>query len=137
MAVETVSTLVEALQQNRLLEPLQVHELTTLGLKDRFHEPRSLAQELVQRQWLTAYQVHEMFAGHMRDLVLGSYIIREKLGEGPIGTTYKARHVHMRRVVTLNVIREELLAEPGAVERFYREIQAASQLSDPHIVYAY
>ena len=42
----------------------------------------------------------------------------------------------MRRVA-MKFIREDLLADPAAVQRFYREIEAAARLSHPNIVMAF
>jgi hypothetical protein len=70
-------------------------------------------------------------------LSLGPYVIIERLGDNAVGQVFKARHQLMNRLVTLTVVREELLSKSDAVEQFYQEIQAASQLSDAHILHSY
>lgn len=136
MRVDSVATLVNTLRQNRMLPAGQLEEVTQ-DLQGRFSEPRALAKELLDRNWLTAYQVNHLLQGRIADLVLGPYLLLQRVGEGAMGTVFKARHAIMKRVVALKVIREELLTEPAAVDRFYQQIQAASQLSHPHIVHAY
>jgi serine/threonine-protein kinase len=136
MPLDTVASLVDALRQHRLLEPAQLDELTR-SLARRYREPRALARALLERAWLTPYQINQLFQGRLPELVLGQFIILERLGEGPLGQVYKARHQHMKRIVALKVIREDLLNQPAAVEQFYHQVQLISQLSHPHIVEAY
>jgi serine/threonine-protein kinase len=135
MAIDSVKALVIAVKQSKLLEPSQEKELDQL--QAGFTEPKLLAKELLQREWLTPFQATQIFQGGGKDLVLGAYVILARTGDGVLGPTYKARHRRMNRLVALKVIRAELLAKPEAVERFYQETQIVSQLSDPHIVHAY
>jgi serine/threonine-protein kinase len=136
MGIESVSNFVDMLGRCRLLEPTQFDELTR-ALQPRFREAQPLAKELLQRGWLTPYQVNQLFQGRGGDLVLGSYVLLERLGEGGMGQVYKARHRRLGRLVALKLIRKERLANPAAVLRFHREIQAAAQLAHPNIVMAY
>jgi serine/threonine protein kinase len=136
MPIDTVDTLVHTLGRFRLLEPAQYEELTRL-LQSNYTEPLTLSKELVLRGWLTPYQVSQLFQAQDRQLVLGPYILLEKISEGVMGDVFKARHQHMKRIVALQVIRADLLRNPEAVERFYQEVQAASQLSHPHLVASY
>src|SRR5438105_626646 len=109
MALNT--PLVSSLHESRLLTPEQLHELSR-DLQARFPEQRALARELVQRGWLTPFQVNQLFQGRAGELVLGSYVLLERLGEGGMGTVFKARHVQLSRVVALKVIRKERVANP-------------------------
>lgn len=65
------------------------------------------------------------------------YLILRELGRGGMGVVYQARQTVMNRQVVIKVINRSLLEQPGAVERFRREVQAAAQLSHPNIVAAY
>ncbi len=60
-----------------------------------------------------------------------------QLGRGGMGVVWLAEYAMMGRRVALKVIRPGLLARPGAVERFRREVHAAAQLNHPHIATAY
>lgn len=135
MAV-TVASLVESLRQSRLLESSQLDEVLA-DLRGKSSDARVFTQELLRRDLLTPYQANQLFAGGGKELVLGSYVILAKLGEGVMGQLYKAKHKHMNRLVALKVIRPELLARPDAVERFYQETMAAGQLCHANIVHAY
>jgi serine/threonine-protein kinase len=136
MEIGSAANLLEELQQLQVLEAPQLEEVRR-ALNGKSSEPRALAGHLVKKGWLTPFQVNQLFQGRGEDLILGSYLLLERQGEGGMGQVYKARHRRMRRTVSLVVICEELLATPGAVDRFYAEIQAASQLSHPNIVNAY
>jgi serine/threonine protein kinase len=136
MAVDSAANLVQALRQSRLLGPSQLEELTRV-LQPRFADPRALARELIEREWLTPYQINQVMQGCGQDLTLGQYVLLQRLDESILGQVFKARHQHMRRLVALTIVRERLLAQSGAVERFYQEIQAAGRLNHPHIVCAF
>ncbi len=135
MPVDTASGLTDALRRHRLLEPAQLAELEPLS-KARVPRPRALAGELIRRGWLTPYQVNQLLQDRGRDLLLGSYVLLERLGEGGMGQVFKARNWKLVKVVALKLIRKERLDNPDAVRRFQREIRAAAQLDHPNIVRA-
>jgi len=136
MPLDTAVNLVDALRQIRLLEPEQLSELSR-DLLPRFAEPRALAGELIRRGWLTPYQVNQLLQGRGSELLLGSYVLLERIGEGGMGQVFKAKNWKLGRLVALKLIRKERLASEDAVRRFHREIHAAAQLSHPHIIMAY
>jgi serine/threonine protein kinase len=68
--------------------------------------------------------------------VLGEYQLLEKLGEGGMGTVYKARHTKLKRVVALKVMSKRRLGDDRAIIRFEREMEAVGQLDHPNIVRA-
>ncbi len=135
MGTESITALMDTLRRHRLLEPTQLDALVRSRKSDE--SAHTLARDLVARGWLTAYQANQLLAGRAAGLVLGTYLVLERLGEGATGQVFKARHVHMRRVVAIKVIRPELLTDGEVVARFYREIQVTSHLTHPHIVHAY
>jgi serine/threonine protein kinase len=59
------------------------------------------------------------------------------LGSGGMGTVWLAQHRVMGRQVAVKLIRSDLVAKPGAAERFRREAQAAARLAHPNIVAAF
>jgi serine/threonine protein kinase len=136
MAITAVTGLIRDLCRLPLLEKNQQEELQE-QLQKQFPEPRLLLQELLRRRWLTAFQAKEILNGRTSTLLLGPYLLVDKLGEGGNGTVFKARHQHLNRIVALKVVRPELMADKQAVERFYREIEVVSQLSNPYIVHAF
>jgi WD40 repeat protein/serine/threonine protein kinase len=73
--------------------------------------------------------------GTVRDQV-GQYRLLEKLGQGGMGTVYKAQHTLLKRVVALKVIAAERMSDAKAVARFRREMEAVGQLQHPNIIAA-
>src|SRR5262245_45095285 len=136
MPVDSAAALVTALRDSRILGPAQLDEAARL-LAPRFPDPRALARHLIERDWLTPFQVNQLFQGRGADLVLGPYVLLERLGEGGMGQVFKARHRLLDRVVALKVIKRDRLQSDDAIRRFEREIHAAAKLSHPNIVAAY
>jgi serine/threonine-protein kinase len=69
--------------------------------------------------------------------IIGRYEVLEELGQGAMGTVYRAKDPAMDRVVALKTIRSEILSgQQGGEfrERFYREARAAGALAHPGIV---
>jgi serine/threonine-protein kinase len=128
--------LLAELQGYGLLRPAQLAQLRAETLP-RLTTPRDLGRELLRRDWLTAYQVNQLLQGRCGELLLGGYVLLERLGQGGMGAVFKARHQKLDRVVALKLIRKERVANAAAVRRFLREIQAAAQLEHPNIVRAY
>jgi eukaryotic-like serine/threonine-protein kinase len=136
MTITSARELVETLSRGQLLESDQLGELSR-SLSARPGDPLVLARELLQRGWLTPYQINRLFQGHAADLALGRYVLLERLGEGGMGQVFKARETRLGRIVALKVLRKERINKPEIVQRFHQEIQAAARLSHPNIVHAY
>jgi serine/threonine protein kinase len=136
MLLDSSVDLVDALRLAHLLEPQQLDELTS-DLGAHASDPRTLARDLIQRGWLTAFQANLLLQGRGQELLLGSYVLLERIGAGGMGQVFKAKNWKLGRIVALKVIKKERLANEDAVRRFHREIRAAAQLSHPHIVMAY
>jgi serine/threonine protein kinase len=132
----TATAIIDFLAGSALLHESQRDELLH-SLSPRFPELRLLAKELLARQWLTVFQMNRILQGKGKELQLGPHVLLDRLGEGATGWVYKARHVVLRRLVAVKVLREHLLADSEALSRFYREIQVISQLGHPHVIHAY
>lgn len=100
-------------------------------------DAEALTRELVRQKKLTKYQVEQISRGKGKSLVLGNYVILDKLGQGGMGMVLKARHTRMDRVVALKVMSSAAMKSPDAVQRFHREVKAAAKLEHPNIVTAY
>jgi len=61
----------------------------------------------------------------------GRYRIREKLGEGGMGSVYKVEHVRIGKVLALKVLRPDLLKDKRVRSRFHQEARIVSRLSTP------
>ncbi len=115
-----------------LLDAAQLAELPDIA---RHHgTPRDIARALILRGWLTPYQANHLLQGKADALVLGRYILLDRIGVGGMGEVYKARHAQLHNVVAVKIIAQDKVSNPTVRERFLREAEAAAQLSHPNIV---
>jgi hypothetical protein len=68
---------------------------------------------------------------------LGKFEILARLGQGGMGTVYRARDPVLDRMVALKTVAQGALAQGDALPRFRREAQAAARLQHPSIVTIY
>lgn len=95
-----------------------------------------LARELVRQKKLTKFQAEQLSQGKGKSLVLGNYVLLDKIGQGGMGAVYKAQHRRMKRIVALKMLPPSMLKDPAAAARFQREVEAAAKLRHPNIVAA-
>src|SRR5262249_1216191 len=96
-----------------------------------------LIEWLVKQNKITRYQAELLARGSKDGLVLGNYVILEKIGQGGMGSVFKARHRRMNRLVALKVLPQSLSSIPEAILRFQREVEAAARLQHPNIAAAF
>ena len=132
MSPAALTDFIDDLGKYRLLEPRQLEEV--VRLQASFPDARGLARELLQRGWISAYQANLVLTGRGPALLLGSYVLIERIGEGGMGQVFKARNWKLGKVVALKVIRKDRLNNPIAVRRFEREIRAAAGLHHVNVV---
>jgi serine/threonine protein kinase len=95
-----------------------------------------LARELVRQRKLTKFQATQLWQGKSKSLVLGNYVLMDKIGQGGMGAVYKAEHRRMKRLVAIKMLPPEMMKDSLAAARFQREVQAAARLRHPNIVAA-
>ncbi len=100
-------------------------------------DARALAQRLVRDQVLTEYQTRRFLTGKSHGLLVGKYVILDRLGSGSMGRVYKAHHQLMGRVVALKIIAPEIVTNERVVSRFQREMRLVGRLDHPNVVRAY
>jgi eukaryotic-like serine/threonine-protein kinase len=66
--------------------------------------------------------------------VLGDFRLAQKLGEGAMGSVYRAEQVSTPGIVALKVLFPHMARNPKFVERFYREALSMGRLDHPNIV---
>jgi eukaryotic-like serine/threonine-protein kinase len=111
--------------------------LDGLPPENRPDSAESLAKLLFSRKKLTKFQAQAIYQGKTKGLVVGNYVVLDKIGSGGMGHVYKARHKRMERVVALKVLPSAVTKSPDAVKRFQREMVAAARLNHPNIVTAF
>jgi len=94
----------------------------------------ALLSKLSSLHLLTRYQIDTIRRGGAEDLVLGNYRILDVLGQGGMGTVYRAEHLLLRRQVALKVMARSTDMSARLVHRFYGEARAVARLQHPHIV---
>lgn len=67
----------------------------------------------------------------------GPYTIISRLGRGGMASVYRAYEARLDRTVALKVLPDDLLNQPGFLERFEREARVIARLEHPHIVPVY
>ena len=108
-----------------------------LGDAEADRDAQGLARALVQAGKLTKYQAHAIYKDKWQRLVLGEYVVLEKIGAGGMGQVFKARHRRMDRLAAVKLLPASATASAEAVERFHREMKAAARLNHSNIVTAY
>ena len=104
---------------------------------DKRDNAQKIARELVKQQKLTSYQATAIYQGRGKKLLLGNYIILDRLGQGGMGMVLKAQHRRMKRVVALKILSPAITKNADMVRRFQCEVEAAAKLEHPHVVTAY
>jgi serine/threonine protein kinase len=69
--------------------------------------------------------------------IVGNYEIVERIGEGGMGTVYRALDPMLEREVAIKAIRPELAREPQIAERFRAEAKLLARLNHPAIATIY
>jgi len=86
--------------------------------------------------FLSSFMSHVMYGlrQQVRDSArLGQYLLREKIGEGGMGSVYRATHALLRRDTAVKVLPPSRVGEEGLM-RFEREVKLTAQLAHPSTV---
>jgi eukaryotic-like serine/threonine-protein kinase len=136
MSVATATDLiVEVLGDTRLL-PREYYSILINELLPCCDDWGILCQECVYRGWLTTFQAKRLLQGRGRELLVGSYVLLEPLGEGGMGQVFLCRNSRLGNFAALKLIHKRRAGEPASVERFMREVRALGAMRHPNIVHA-
>jgi len=133
MVISSSGILMDTLRQQDLLTPAQLAQLPGL-VQGRCSDARTLAKALLQRGWLSVYQVNQLLAGNTYDLVIGPYFVLDKLGQGGLSSVYKAKHREYGNLVAIKMIKPEVFASPEGRQQFLQEVEAMARLDHENIV---
>lgn len=123
----------------KLVTPPQIQECVNVqrALLQKGQRVPLLGQILLQRGYLDKAGVERIKSYQqmyqISDKIPG-YKLMEKLGQGAMGTVYKAKQVRMERWVAIKVLQPELAANPTIKGRFLQEARASARLNHPNVI---
>ncbi|MFZ4578564.1 MAG: serine/threonine-protein kinase [Myxococcota bacterium] len=76
-------------------------------------------------------------SAYIGKLIDDRYLVVSLIGRGGMGAVYRVEQIHLRKVMAIKLLHENLVARKQLVSRFTREARAISRLSSPHTVMVY
>ncbi len=67
---------------------------------------------------------------------VGGFDILEKIGQGAVGTVYRAKQVSLDKLVAVKVLHQNLSKHPKHLQQFIHEAKTAARLNHPNVVQA-
>jgi serine/threonine-protein kinase len=112
-----------------------------LRLQEKMKElgvaPKKLGEIMLAKGYVTDAQVREIFkyqglkGGHTS---IQGYKILTKIGQGAMGSIYKALQISMDRIVAIKCLAPKYSQNEKFRERFLREARAVARLNHPNII---
>ncbi len=129
---------IKSLTSSGLMTAAQVDDFVdSLPAENKPTDGAELARLLVRNKKLTRFQAQAVYQGKGTGLILGDYVVLDRIGQGGMGQVYKAQHKVMKRVVALKTLPSAATKSEKAVQRFRREVEVAARLAHPNIVTAH
>jgi serine/threonine protein kinase len=135
MSSTALENFLQLLEASRLLDERRMHKTRLRAA--RKPDPAALAARLVDRGHLTRWQSRMLLAGKNGPFFLKQYRLLKPLGQGGMGSVFKALQPGVNRIVAVKVLSGRALKDERANIRFRREIRAAAALDHPHIIQAF
>lgn len=130
--------LLAVIRSSGVLGEKPFHDLNAkVARGDYPRDPVALAERLVQEGILTSYQTKRFLNNKAHGLLIGRYVILDRIGSGSMGRVFKAHHMMMDRVVALKIIAPEISSNQRVGARFQREMKLVGRLDHPNVVRAY
>ncbi len=98
---------------------------------------RNKVYERFLKDFFEIYTPQFIFAEESNYLEMESterYKLIQKVGEGGMGTVYKAKDLRLQRIVALKMIKETFISDETSLRRFLTEARTIARLSHPNIV---
>ena len=103
-------------------------------------EPKKLGDILVEKGYMTPDQVAHIAKLQAQTaqgggkLAIPGYEMISKIGQGAMGSVYKAKQLSMDRVVAVKVLAGRYSKDRSFVERFLREARAVAKLNHENVI---
>ncbi len=126
--------------ESRVLKAAVDKGLITAAMADEFMRRGTTETPatalLIQQGVLTKHIVESLAGGAApgEPQAIGGFKIVGKLGQGGMGTVYRALQVSMNREVALKVISKQYASDPAFCDRFLREARAAGAVNHPNVI---
>ena len=107
-----------------------LEQVRKLGLDE------NIANILVKKKVMTQAQIKEVlkFQGQQSKIKIANYEILEKIGQGGMGSVFKARQLSLDRIVALKILNPNLSKDTSFCERFIKEARSVAKLGHPNII---
>jgi len=109
---------------------LEDQMVTKVGVEPTAHAPESQSKEPSAPALADEAKAKNLST-------LKDFRLIKKLGEGGMGTVYKAHQLSLDRIVAVKVPFRHLAKDPSFVARFYREARIMAKLDHPNILRCY
>jgi eukaryotic-like serine/threonine-protein kinase len=130
--------LLPVIRSSGVVNERQLAEIKTKVLQGDYPlDSAALAERLVRDNILTPFQAKRLLTNRPGGLIVGRYIVLDRIGSGSMGRVYRAHHVMMDRVVALKIIAPEIAQNERVVARFQREMKLVGRLDHPNVVRAF
>ncbi len=117
----TLDDFVSSLTECGLMDQAEVDAfIEELPSDERPINGKQLAELLYRHKRLTRFQVQAVYQRKTRGLVVGNYVVLDRIGKGGMGQVYKAQHRRMKRVVALKMLPWDTSNSPHAIARKWK-----------------
>jgi len=82
-------------------------------------------------------ETHLLTVTRGKDEVIGKYRIIDKIGEGAMGTVFRAEDIKTGRMAALKILPCSMTVQPAAVHRFLQEASLVAKVRHPNVVQLY
>ncbi|MGE3820974.1 MAG: serine/threonine-protein kinase, partial [Isosphaeraceae bacterium] len=135
---EIPTDLLAVIRLSGVLTEKQFSEIKSKVLLGEYpNDSSALAGWLVKDKILSEYQARRFLSNKPHGLVIGKYVIVDRLGAGSMGRVYLANHSMMGRHVAIKIIAPEIVSNERVVARFQREMKLVGRLDHPNVIRAF
>jgi serine/threonine-protein kinase len=110
------------------------NKLRSIGI-----EPKKLGEILIEKGYLKPEQAMAIAKLQVQGaastrIAIPGYEVISRIGQGAMGSVYKARQVSMDRIVAIKVLSSKYAKDKTFVDRFVREARAVARLNHENII---